>query len=179
MSILTCVGLAAGTALLFFGRRLYWMLVLGLGVALGFSLSLLYGLTLEDALPWVMAASSGLAALLLARLVPRVAAWITGLVAGIYAGALLLLVLHFSPPFPAWGLQLGAGAVGLLCFGLWFGRSLMVFSVIIGAGLIVNSVYLGVPARPLLFLVLLVAGWASQRQLGRPTDRSTFLETEY
>ena len=78
MTIYSVVGVVAGTALLFYGRRLYWMLVAGLGIALGLSTPQHYGVTLAELLPWVTALSGGLAALLLARLMPKAAVWAAG-----------------------------------------------------------------------------------------------------
>ena len=45
---------------------------------------------------------------------------------------------------------------------------LMLFSALIGAGLMVNALVLGVPARPLLFLALFAVGLVGQWRLVRP-----------
>ncbi|MGB5983936.1 MAG: hypothetical protein WBG37_01430 [Desulfobacterales bacterium] len=167
MTIYSVLGIAAGTALLFFGRRLYWMLVLGLGVALGLSTPQHYGVTLSEVLPWVTALSGGLAALLLARLMPKATVWAAGFAAGAYGAGLLLLVLNFNPAPSIWMYQFGGACLGLVCFGLCFEWGLTLFSVILGAGLIANVLDLGVPGRPLAFLTLVAVGMAVQCRLKR------------
>jgi len=165
MGIYSFLVIISGAAFLFFGRRLFWALVFGLGIALGFSMTLQYGLAPQDALIWITALSSGLALVLLARLLPRAAVWITGFGAGAFAGGLLMLVLNFSFGSWTWVFQLCSGCLGMVCFGLWYDRGLLIFSAVIGAGLIANTLALGVPARPLAFLVLLTLGILGQYRL--------------
>jgi hypothetical protein len=175
MDILSLFGVATGSALLFFGRRLYWLLVVGLGSVTGYIMSLHYGLTPRDVLLWVIAGSSGIGAVLLARLLPRAGIWAFGCLAGAYSGGLILLVLNFRSPSPNWSVQIVAACIGMFCFGLWFEAGIAVFTVLIGAGLISITLDLGVPARPLVYLTLLSLGLVCQKRLASPPKKDATL----
>jgi len=168
-------GVLVGVILLFFGRRLYWLFVAGIGFLTGLALA-------PDLLPgqpeWVILLAALVAAIvgaIIAFVAQKITIGLIGFVAGGGIGLLLLRKLGLVGEGSAWVVYLIAGVVGLVLMLVLFDWALILLSSLAGANLIVT----GVAARVHLpqetwFLLLIVlafigvavqAGW--WRRAGR------------
>jgi hypothetical protein len=159
---------AAGVTLLVLGRRLFWLFVGIVGFFTVYQLSLdalhLHPLGLR----LFLASMAGLFGVLLAIFVQRVAVGIAGFLVGTWlaAGFLGLDVTHAAHALSARPgvaiLVLVAGILAAVLALRLFDLALIALSSLAGAGLIVDAAHLAQPSRPLLLVLLAMAGIAIQ-----------------
>jgi len=148
-----------GAALLFFGRRLFWLFVGCVGFIAGFKIA---RDTLQGQPEWLIlliALGAGLLGAIASVVLQRIAISIAGFFAGGYClSALASATLHARPEAIVWAaFAVGAMLGAILTFTL-LDPALIVLSSLTGATAISQNVPLDPPARALLFAVLAVSG---------------------
>jgi len=149
-------GIIVGLVLLFFGRRLYWLFVAGIGFLTGLALA-------PDLLPdrpeWlILLAALGVAIVgaVVAMVAQRLTIGLIGFVAGGGIGLLLLRALGIGGDAPGWVAYLIAGVIGLVLMLALFDWALVLLSSLAGANLIVWGVVARFPLPQAIALVLLI-----------------------
>jgi hypothetical protein len=155
---LPMIGALVGLALLFFGRRLFWLLVAALGFALGLQLAPHLSQSPPLWLSLLLSLGLGLLGALLALLLQKLAIGVAGFLVGgrvavAIAAALLVNHAHYSVITFVIGGIIGA----LLLLGL-FNWALIIFSSIEGARLIAGSVHLPSTGTTILVVALALFG---------------------
>jgi hypothetical protein len=147
-----------GLCLLFFGRKLFWLLV----AALGFLVAIWLASEVFHAQPqpWtiVIAVAVGLLGAVLAVFLQKIAIAVAGMVAGGYAA--LLLMNRFGSDtshFPWIAVVIGA-IIGAILLAILFEWALILLSSVTGAYLIAQVLDGGFEASLVLFAVLSIIG---------------------
>jgi hypothetical protein len=156
--------LVAGIALLFFGRRLFWLFVGVIGFMAGWHLALGSWRHSPAGGRLLLALFAGLLGLLLALVAQKLAVALAGFFIGSYlVAALLDWQLQALRPGQMLVLVL-CGVVAAVLALMLFDLALILYSAVAGAGLILNGVHLAVGAsvRLLLLVVLAAIGAAFQ-----------------
>lgn len=153
-----------GTALLLFGRRLYWVFVAGVGFVVGARLAVeSLGASAGAGTVWV-ALAIGLIGAILSLVLQRVLVGIAGFLAGGY----LLYTATLGLGHNSWGwiaFVLGGILGTVLLLGV-FDWALIALSALMGAAVIAQNVPLDPVLSSLVFLVLMAIGIVVQaRQL--------------
>jgi hypothetical protein len=166
------ISVCIGIALLFFGRRLFWLLVAAVGFAAGVELA-----------PWLVHEPSsilvitaalvlGFIGALLALFLQKIAIAIVGFVAGgrlavaIIAAFLVQHETTFALTF------LIGGIIGGLVFLLLFDWALIVLSSLVGAYMITGAITLPQTGATIIFILLAIIGIFVQTGLSRRTNRA-------
>lgn len=168
------VALGIGAALLFAGRKLFWLALGGLGFLFGLSIA---SQVLDPSPSWLalgLALLCGVGCAILAVFAQKVAVVVAGLVLG--GGGALWLASLFEPgafagdPSP-WLLVVAivGGVLGVLVAPSLFEASLAVFTSLAGALLIVARAPFGSPHETWIFVGLVLAGVLVQ-SFGRRED---------
>src|SRR5262252_3956419 len=136
-SSVTIVGVLIGVAILFFGRKLFWLCVAAVGFAVGVEIAPLLVSESSSLLALVIALVLGLLGALLALFLQRVAIAVLGFFAG---GKLAIAIaaaffVHYSQHSTI--IFVVGGVIGAILLLAVFGWALIVVSSFIGAYLIV------------------------------------------
>ena len=151
------ISVLMGSALLFFGRRLFWLFVAALGFAIGLELAPYLSQNPPLWLSLLLSVVLGVIGAVLAMMLQKLAIGIAGFLVGgrvaiAVAAALWVNYAHYSMvTFVVGGI---VGAILLLALFDW---ALIVFSAIEGARLISGSVHL--PSTGATVLVVALAGF--------------------
>jgi hypothetical protein len=156
--------LLAGIALLFFGRRLFWLFVAVIGFMAGWHLALGGWRASPAGGRLLLALVAGLLGLFLALVAQKLAVALAGFFIGAYLVA-GLLGWQLSALRPGQLLVLVlcgvvAAAIALLLFDL----ALILYSAVAGAGLILDSVHLRLGGGVRLLLLVLLAAFGAAVQ---------------
>ncbi|MGC1323277.1 MAG: DUF4203 domain-containing protein [Candidatus Udaeobacter sp.] len=157
-SSVTIVGVVIGIAILFFGRRLFWLSVAAVGFAVGVQIAPLLVNEASSLLALVIALVLGVFGALLALFVQKVAITVLGFLAGgklataIAASFFMHYAQHSTIIFVIGGI---IGAILLLAV---FGWALIVVSSFIGAYLIQSAIVLPPTGSTLVFIGLAIVG---------------------
>jgi hypothetical protein len=150
------VGIVVGLILLFWGRRLYWLFVAGIGFLTGLALA-------PDLLPswpdWLILLAALVVAIVgavVAILAQRLTIGLIGFVAGGGIGLLLLRALGFGGDAGGWIAYLIAGVIGLVLMLALFEWALILLSSLAGANLIVAGVVARFPQPQAIALAALI-----------------------
>ncbi len=158
------IHLVAGSAVLFMGRRLFWLFV---GVA-GFVLtSEAVPQVFPDQPEWIVLAVAlvvGIAGAVLAIVLQYLAVALAGIAVGVY-GALSLQPELGLPE--AWWVPVVGGAAGALVGLLVLDWGLILLSAVVGAGAVSAALELAPPWGLLLWGLLLAAGVSVQASMRR------------
>jgi hypothetical protein len=164
---ITILNFFVGLVVLLWGRRLFWLLVGGVGFLLGAQLA---GSLLGDQEQWVIllaALAAGVLGAVIAVFLERIAFALVGLLAG--AGIALEIVQQAGWQESALIAAVVGGAVGLVAALLLTDWAIVVLSALVGAAALVSvfaEVGLDEALRPLVFIALAVVGvWFQGRQL--------------
>lgn len=152
------VGVVLGTAVLLFGRRLFWLCVAAIGFAGGVQLAPHLTDQPTPVLALTFALVLGLIGALLALFLQKLAIGIAGFLAG---GRLALgLVATFFVQYAGhdWLVFLIGGLVGALLLLALFDWAIIVVSSLIGAHLITNVITLPPTGLTLIFVGLVCCG---------------------
>jgi hypothetical protein len=157
------LNILAGLAVLFFGRRLFWLFVGCVGFIVGFELA---GDMLLGQPAWVIlviALGVGVLGAIASIFLQRVFV----VVAGFFAGGYCLFtfaptVVHSNGQIVQWIAFAVGGLLGAILAAALLDPALIVLSSLAGATVVSQNVPLGPPARTVLFIVLLVLGIAVQ-----------------
>ncbi|NJL29173.1 MAG: DUF4203 domain-containing protein [Thermoanaerobaculia bacterium] len=149
---------AAGLVLLFFGRKLFWLALAGLGFLLGLAIADQLLPAQSEGVRLGLALLCGVAGGFLAVLAQKLAIRLAGILGGGFAGFWLI---GLWPPHdePRMLVAVVVGAiVGALLAGLLFETALIIVSALAGASLFAQSSHLPDRFAPWAFLVLLCLG---------------------
>ncbi len=152
------ISLLVGAAILFFGRRLFWLFVAAVGFAAGVELAphLIHEPTPLTAL--TMALILGFIGALLAMFLQKIAVAVVGFVAGGRLG-MAIVAAFLVPHGSSTGITFVIGGViGALLLLALFDWALIVLSSVVGAHLIGGVVALPQTGATILFVALSVVG---------------------
>ena len=158
----TLLLLLAGAALLFAGRRLFWLFVGLVGFFAGLQFAAGFFQDEADGFRWLVAAVCGVFGIFLALVLQKGAVAVAGFFVGGFFVA-RLLGLDLSPPEPVPVLLFGLGGVMAAVLALWlFDAALIFLSSLAGAGLVVDALDLRQGLEGLVLIGLVVLGIAVQ-----------------
>jgi len=165
------INILAGLAVLFFGRRLFWLFVGCIGFIVGFELA---GNALAGQTEWLIlsiAVAVGLISAIASIFLQRIFIVVAGFFAGAYSlSTFVPAALHLRDNVAMWIAFAVGGAFGAILTATLMDPALIVMSSLAGATAISQNVPLDPSARTLLFVVLLVLGVTVQtRQYVRET----------
>ncbi|MEO7166389.1 MAG: DUF4203 domain-containing protein [Spartobacteria bacterium] len=168
---LPIISVLIGVALLFFGRRLFWLFVAALGFAIGLQLAPYLSQNPPVWLSLVISLGLGLLGALIALLLQKIAVGIAGFIVGgrlavALAAAFLVNHAHYSTITFVIG-----GVVGALLLLALFDWALIIFSSIEGARLIADVVHLPHAGTSILLVVLAIFGILVQAMMFRRRRR--------
>jgi hypothetical protein len=166
------ISVILGAALLFAGRRLFWLFV----GALGF----IAGMQLASLLPQISEITVLLAGLIVGVAFALLAIFLQSLaigLAGFVAGGFILTTLAARLGMDSlsnWAVYIIGGIIGIILVMLLFDWALIIFSSMAGAALLLQSFSNDTPAGVLIFFLLALAGIIIQGGLmlrGTPRSR--------
>lgn len=156
-----------GLALLAFGRKLFWLVVAGVGFAVGYYLA---SQLLPDQASWlavVIAVLVGIAGALLAVFAQNIGLGLAGFIGGGFLALRLAQIFSLTGGSLSWGAFVLGGILGLLLVVLLFDWALIVLSSLLGAFLVATTLIEQQATAGILLLVLFVAGIVIQYTLMR------------
>ena len=156
-SSVTIVGVLIGIAILFFGRRLFWLCVAAVGFAVGVEIAPLL-VNEASLLALLIALVFGVLGALLALFLQKVAIAVLGFLAGgklatAIAAAFFVHYAQYSTIIFVIG-----GIIGAILLLAVFGWALIVVSSFIGAYLIQSAIVLPPTGSTLVFIGLAIVG---------------------
>jgi hypothetical protein len=165
------LNILAGLAVLFFGRRLFWLFVGCVGFLVGFELA---GEALAGQSEWlilIIALGVGLLSAIASVFLQRIFIIVAGFFAGGYClSTFAPTVIPVQNEAPSWVAFAVGGLLGAILTAALLDPALIVLSSLAGATAISQNVPLDQSVRTLLFVVLLVLGIAVQTgQFARET----------
>jgi hypothetical protein len=150
------VSVLLGAALLFAGRRLIWLFVGALGFIFGMQLASLLPQLSQTAV-LIVGLIFGVIFALLAVFLQRLAIGIAGFLAGGF-----ILTTFFArlgvEGLSNWVVYIIGGLIGILLVYLFFDWTLIIFSSLAGAALLLQSFSTETPAGVLIFILLALVG---------------------
>lgn len=152
------VNVLVGIALLFFGRRAFWLFVAGAGFVAGLSLANKL-LNVPESVGLVIGIGVGLLAALLAVFVQRFAINLAGFLVGGYIVLQVLPMLNIEGSW--WTTVLAfiiGGVIGVILVGMFLDWALISLSTLAGAALVTNALNLSSGLGMTAFVVLIVFG---------------------
>jgi len=161
----------AGIGLLAFGRKLFWLFVGLIGFVSGVHLATRFFPGQPEWMVLAIALMAGVLGALLALFLQWLAIGLAGFFAGGYIVVRLLYVSGLTTGGMYWVLFLIGGIIGLILVIVLFDWALIILSSLAGAGLITESAHVGHSGSLLLFIVLVIAGILVQSRLMKPRSR--------
>ena len=157
-SSVTIVGVLIGIAILFFGRKLFWLTVAAVGFAVGVEIAPLLVNEPSSLLALLIALVLGILGALLALFLQKVAIAVLGFFAGgklatAIAAAFFVHYAQYSTIIFVIG-----GIIGAILLLAVFGWALIVVSSFIGAYLIQSAIVLPPTGSTLVFIGLAIIG---------------------
>lgn len=152
--------LLIGVALLFIGRRLFWLFVGGVGFIGGMIFAGEYFKGEADWIVLAIALSIGLVGAFLSIFLQKIAVRLAGLLAGAYV--LFMLATELGYHSEAWIAGIIGGVVGFFLVTVLFDWSLVVLSALTGSMLISQAIPYEPLVRVVTFVLLFAAGVAVQ-----------------
>jgi hypothetical protein len=162
-----------GIALLFLGRKAFWLFVGGVGFVLGMYVATQVVRAPRGWVVLVIALAAGLVGALLAMVLQQVAVGLAGFVAGGYAAWNLVDMLGWElgqrslGTWKPWLIFIIGGVLFAVLIGALFEWALIVLSSITGATLIAQSVGIEAGIKVLVFAVLVAIGIVVQAMFYR------------
>jgi hypothetical protein len=152
------VGALIGVAILFFGRKLFWLCVAAVGFAAGIEIAPHLVQQPSPTMALIIALVLGLIGALLALFLQKVAIAVLGFLAGgKLAGAISAAFLVHYAQYSAVIFVVG-GIIGAILLLVLFDWALIVVSSLIGAHLIQSAITLPASGSTILFIGLTVIG---------------------
>jgi uncharacterized protein DUF4203 len=166
-TLMELFNILVGAALLFFGRRLFWLFVVVVGFVVGTMLATEWFGGKADSVTLLVVLLVGVIGALLSIVLQRLVVGIAGFLAGGYVLHALAVSLNYQSI--AWIAFLLGGVIGAILVAAIFDWALIVLSALTGATVIAQNVPLDKPISAFLYIVVLVLGIVVQaRQLVRP-----------
>jgi len=163
-----------GAALLFFGRKAFWLFVAGAGFVAGVSLAnrILQG---PEWISLLIGLGIGFLAALLAVLVQRFAIGLAGFLVGGYLSMQFLVpFFHLEHGWLPWLAFIVGGIVGVILVNAFLDWALIVLSSLAGASLVTEAINLRDALGLMGFIVLFAIGISYQaRELRKDRRKSS------
>jgi hypothetical protein len=150
-----------GAALLFFGRKVFWLFVAGAGfvAGLGFANRILQ---VPEAIGLIIGLGIGLLAALLAVFLQRFAISLAGFLVGGYLAFQVLPMLNFEGGgITFFGFIIG-GVIGVIVVSMFLDWALIALSSLAGASLVTAALNLNGGLALLAFIILIAIGVSYQ-----------------
>ena len=162
-----------GAALLFFGRKAFWLFVAGAGFVAGLSLANNI-LEVPESIGLIIGIGIGLLAGLLAVFVQRFAINLAGFLVGGYIALQFLPILNLEGGW--WTTVLTfivGGIIGVVLVGLFLEWALISLSSLAGASLVTEALNLSNGITLVVFIILIIIGVVFQaRELRQDRHKS-------
>ncbi len=155
----------AGIGLLVFGRKLFWLFVGLIGFVSGIQVATRFFPGQPEWMILAIALTAGVLGALLTLFLQWLAIGLAGFFAGAYIVTRLLHVSGLATSGMDWLLFLIGGILGLMLIVIFFDWALIILSSLVGAGLITESIHVDHSAAMLLFIALVITGFAVQSRL--------------
>ena len=150
-----------GAALLFFGRKVFWLFVAGVGFVAGMSLAA----NTFNGPEWLhitIGLGVGFVAALLAVFVQGFAIGLAGFLAGGYIALQILPMLNLEGGWIPWLAFIIGGIVGVILVGAVLDWALIILSALAGSALIVGAIDLPQALAVIAFIALVLVGFSVQ-----------------
>ena len=157
-SSVTIVGVIIGIAILFFGRKLFWLCVAAVGFAVGVEIAPHLVNESSSLLALVIALVFGILGALLALFLQKVAIAVLGFLAGGKLAAALTAAFFVHYAQYSTIIFVAGGIIGAILLLAVFGWALIVVSSFIGAYLIQSAIVLPPTGSTLVFLAVAIIG---------------------
>jgi hypothetical protein len=157
-SSVTIVGVLIGIAILFFGRKLFWLCVAAAGFAVGVQIAPLLVNEQSSVLALIIALVFGLLGALLAIFLQKIAIAVLGFLAGgkLATAIAASFFVHYAQYSTV--IFVVGGIIGAILLLALFGWALIVVSSFIGAYLIQSAIVLPPTGSTLVFIGLAILG---------------------
>ncbi len=151
------MNLIAGAILVGWGRKVFWLFVAWLGFLTGFGLvGQIEGS--DPNLALAIGVLLGVIGAAIALLLQQLAVNLAGFIAGGYLGYSLALASGLLPMEGVWLAAIVCGLVGILLMSVLFEGTLILFSSLVGATLIVNNIAFDNNVEMILLVLLTIGG---------------------
>ena len=160
-----------GVALLFFGRRLFWLFVAALGFAIGLEFAPYLSQSPPLWLSLLLSLGLGLLGALLALMLQKLAIGIAGFLVGGRVAVAIVAAFWVNHAHYSIITFVVGGIVGALLLVALFDWALIIFSAIVGARLIADAVHLPSTGTTVLLVALALFGIFVQGALFRRSRR--------
>lgn len=152
------INVLVGVALLFFGRRAFWLFVAGAGFVAGLSLANNI-FQASESVGLIIGIGVGLIAALLAVFLQRFAISLAGFLVGGYIALQVLPILNVEGGWWATVLTfIIGGVIGVILIGMFLDWALISLSSLAGAALVTDALNLSSGLGTVVFLILTVLG---------------------
>lgn len=155
------LNILVGLALLFFGRKVFWLFVAGVGFVAGMSLAA-NSLNGPEWINVAIGLAVGLIAALLTVFLQRFAIGLAGFLAGGYIALQLLPMLNIVRAWLPWVLFIIGGIIGVILVSVVLDWALVVLSSLAGSSLLVEAIGLPQVFSVLAFIGLVAIGISVQ-----------------
>lgn len=162
-----------GAALLFFGRKVFWLFVAGAGFVAGVALAnrIFQG---PEWIGLLIGLGIGLLAALLAILVQHFAIGLAGFLVGGYLSMQFLVpFFHLEHGWMPWLVFIIGGIIGVFLVNAFLDWSLIILSSLAGASLLMDALSLRNTLGLLVFITLIVVGMSYQARKLREDRRKS------
>lgn len=153
------INVLVGLAVLFFGRRLFWLFVGGIGFIVGFDIA---SQALQGQSPWIILSIAivvGVLGAILSIFLQRIVVGVAGFFAGGYfLSALAVTQFHQTTQAMQWLAFIIGGIIGALLTMWLLNPALIFLSALAGATAVAQNVPLNQSQQAVLFFVLLILG---------------------
>ena len=164
---MTIINALLGAALLFFGRKVFWLFVAGAGFMVGMD----FAARILNGPEWLSIAAGvavGILAALLAVFVQRFAIGLAGFLGGGYLAMQVLPFLNLDYSWIPWAAFILGGIIGVILVSAFFDWALIILSSLAGALLLTGELNLNKMAGLTLMIVIAALGiFVQARELRR------------
>lgn len=150
-----------GTALLFFGRKVFWLFVIGTGFVAGMSLAA-NTFNGPDWLNITVGILVGLIAALLAVFLKNFAIGMAGFLVGGYIALQVLPILNIEGGWVPWLVFIVGGIFGVIMINAFLDWALILLSALAGSSLLVGAVDMTQSLSIIAYIVLVAVGISVQ-----------------
>jgi hypothetical protein len=167
------IGVIVGTAILLFGRKLFWLFVAAIGFAVGIEIAAYF---MRDPPVWmtlVIALGLGILGAVLAIMLQKLAIAVAGFVAGGRLASVLLAAFFVDYSHYRGITFVIGGILGALLLLALFDWVLILLSSVEGAHLIANGIVLPQTGAAIMFCALVLIGVIVQGSMLRGSRRTT------
>ena len=164
--------LLVGLGLLFFGRKLFWLFVGGLGFVAGLYIASIYLTDQPEWMTLLIALGAGVLGAVLAVVVQKFAIGVAGFFAGGFFLAHLAETFEWQTGQFHWLLFISGGIGGAILAALLFEWALILLSSLTGSYLIVNGLHVKRMSALLILIPLSIVGVIVQARAKKSKKKS-------